>query len=334
MYESFYKLTGKPFQLLPDMKIIYPSSSHKRALSYLLYGVEQGEGFIVITGDVGTGKTTLIQAMLSEIQTDEVIPINIAVANMDDTAIIHSIAEGLDLGLDGKNKVAIIRELKDRLNNFHKQNKRVLVIVDEAQTLSWEALEELRILSNLENNGKALLQVFLVGQTELRLMVHSQNTEQLRQRIIASYNMAHLSESETKKYIKYRLEKVDWKNDPTIGKGVCELIYEWSAGIPRKINLLCDRLFLYGYLEKLHALEKQHLKTVIAEMEEEIEADVDAKPKRRKPVRRNKKRDENNTDELLERIVMLEEKLEQLVDDVDHEKRLMKLLVKAIEFDD
>jgi putative secretion ATPase (PEP-CTERM system associated) len=334
MYESFYKLSGKPFQLLPDTKIIFPSSSHKRALSYLLYGIEQGEGFIVITGDVGTGKTTLIQTLLSEIQTDEIIPINIAAANMDDSAIIHSIAQGINLQLDDKNKVTIIRELKNMFNNYHEQNKRVLVIVDEAQTLSWEALEELRILSNLESGGKALLQVFLVGQTELRFMVHSQNSEQLRQRIIASYNLSHLSERETKKYIQYRLEKVGWNNDPAIDKSVFELIYDWSEGIPRKINLLCDRLFLYGYLEKLHRLQEKHIQTVIAEMEQEIDSDDMIREKSKKPTKKRKRKSGSyNANELVERIEKLEENLSQLTEDIEYEKKLLKLLVKHIEFE-
>ena len=334
MYESFYKFTGKPFQLLPDANIIFPSSSHKRALSYLLYGIEQGEGFIAITGDVGTGKTTLIQTLFSQIKGDEIVAINIAAANLDDVAIIHSISEALNLRLDGKSKVLIIRELKKYFHSISNQNKRVLIVVDEAQTLSWEALEELRILSNLESGGKALLQVFLVGQTELRNIIHSKNVEQLRQRIIASYNLTHLSKSETKDYIKYRLEKVGWEHNPSISEDIFLTIHDWSEGTPRKINLICDRLFLLGYLEKLSSLELEHLERVITEMDDEIDDGQDAVPKDSQPVKMKKRISNRNQDDLEGRVEDLEDKLEQLRHDFDYERKLVKLLVKNIDFDD
>jgi len=333
MYESFYKLSGKPFQLLPDTNIVFPSSGHKRALSYMVYGLEQGEGFIVITGDVGTGKTTLIQTLLADIKKEEIVPINIAAANMDDTAILHSITEALELGLDGSNKVIFLRELKKVFGDYQKQGKRVVIIIDEAQTLSWEALEELRILTNLEAEGKALLQVFLVGQPELRKIINSKNTEQLQQRIIASYNLAHLTDSETKEYILYRLKKVGWDNDPSISEGVFTEIFEWSEGVPRKVNLVCDRLFLYEFLEELHTIQKKHVETVIAEMDEEVGSEQGSGFEKEKPKSRKKRtrHGKNNSDGLAKRIEKLEESLDELAEDFEHEKKLIKLLVKNID---
>ncbi|MGH8280181.1 MAG: XrtA/PEP-CTERM system-associated ATPase [Gammaproteobacteria bacterium] len=270
MYQSFYGLRGKPFQLTPDPELLFPSKGHKRAMSYLLYGFEQGEGFVMITGAVGTGKTLLIQTLFKELAHRNIAMASIASANLDGEDILPAVASTFDLPYEGRGKEALLREVKQHLISLRAHHTHALLVVDEAQTLTPEALEMLRILSNFELKGQALLQIFLVGQTELRRIIISNHMEQLRQRIIASYRLEPMGEEECEAYILHRLHAVGWSNDPELAPEVFADVYSASRGIPRKINLIMDRLLLYGYLEELHRLNRAALAVVLEEIREEM----------------------------------------------------------------
>ncbi|MGH8124562.1 MAG: XrtA/PEP-CTERM system-associated ATPase [Rhodanobacteraceae bacterium] len=270
MYETFYKLSGKPFRLTPDPVMLFPSKGHKRAMSYLLYGFEQGEGFVMITGAVGTGKTLLIQKLFEELARRNIAVASVASANLDGEDILPAVAAEFDLPYEGRSKEALLQDLKQHLIALNARHSHALLVVDEAQTLTPTALEMLRILSNLELKGHALLQIFLVGQTDLRRIIVSNRMEQLRQRIIASFRLEPLELEESRAYIQHRLHAVGWNNDPKLAPGLFAAVHRASRGIPRKINLIMDRLLLYGYLEELHALDQAALTTVLDEIRDEM----------------------------------------------------------------
>lgn len=274
MYRDFYNFTARPFQLTPDLRFLFPSRSHKRALSYLRFGMEQAEGFVVITGHIGTGKTMLIQTLLAELADQKIATARIAAANLNEENVLAAVAAALGQPYEGRSKVALMTNLEKSLRHARDRLSGVLLIVDEAQTLSPAALEELRILSNLENQGRALLQVFLVGQTELRVTLQSRRMEQLRQRIVASYHLEPLSPEEMKRYIGFRLVAVGWNGDPSFSPAVYDRIYKETGGIPRKINIVMDRLLLYGYLEEIRDFDAAEIDSVLTEMHQELSGDL------------------------------------------------------------
>jgi putative secretion ATPase (PEP-CTERM system associated) len=286
MYEAFYNLRGKPFRLTPDPAMLFPSKGHKRAMSYLLYGFDQGEGFVMITGAVGTGKTLLIQTLLEELTQRNIAVASIASANLDGEDILPAVASQLGLPYEGRSKEALLQDLKQHLTDLCTRHSHALLVVDEAQTLTPSALEMLRILSNFELRGRALLQIFLVGQTELRSIIVHNRMEQLRQRIMASYRLEPMEADESRAYIQHRLHAVGWDNDPKLSPEVFAAVHHASRGIPRKINVIMDRLLLYGFLEELHSLDQAAITTVLDELRDEmpdlqqsLEPSVVAKPR-------------------------------------------------------
>ena len=273
MYQAFYKLHGKPFQLTPDPAMLFPSKGHKRAMSYLLYGLEQGEGFVMITGAVGTGKTLLIQKLFEELEHRNIAIASIASANLDGEDILPAVASAFDLPYEGRSKESLLQDVKQHLLALRDRHSHALLVVDEAQTLTSAALEMLRILSNFEVKGHALLQVFLIGQAELQRTIVSNHMEQLRQRIVASHKLEPMGLEECGEYILHRLRAVGWNNDPELAPAILAGVYTAGRGIPRKVNLIMDRLLLHGYLEELHVLNQSALTVVLDEIHEEM-ADV------------------------------------------------------------
>lgn len=278
MYLNYYQLTARPFKLTPDIRFLFRSQCQEKALAYLLYGIEQGEGFVVITGGVGHGKTTLIQRLSKEVKAQRVEVTRIAAANLDAESILELVCVSLNIPIDGKSRVGLFKALEDFLLKRKSKNIRVLLVIDEAQTLTDEALEELRILTNIEEGGKAALQIFLVGQIELRHTLLLPKFEHLRQRIIASYNIEPFTRAETEKYIQTRLKEANWKDDPLIHPIVYDFVQEWTGGVPRRINLLMDRLLLLGYVEEKHELSEHEIEQAIRDMEKEL---GQQKPKKR-----------------------------------------------------
>ena len=268
MYESFYGLSKRPFALTPDSMFLFPSATHRRALSYLIYGLGQREGFIVITGDVGTGKTLTIQTMLDYLANKQIRGVRIAAANVGAAEVLPLVASAFGLSPEISSKAALLTELERTL--LHAYPKGVLLIVDEAQTFSAEALEELRLLSNMSMEGRALMQISLVGQSDLRETLDSPRMEQLWQRIIAWHHLQPLNPEEVKEYVEHRLTTADWNGAPGLDDDIFPLLHEWSQGVPRKVNILMDRLLLFGYLEERPQLGRQELQAVIDEIGQEF----------------------------------------------------------------
>ncbi|MDA3922476.1 MAG: AAA family ATPase [Salinisphaera sp.] len=269
MYESFYGLKSRPFQLMPDPRLLFESRTHTRALSYLIYGMERREGFVVITGEVGTGKTLLLQTLLSQIQVRHLSVARIATANLDAEAVIASVAGAFGVPYQGRSKFELLDALVARLSTGRGVGS--LLILDEAQTCTVAALEELRAISNLQAGGQALVQVVLVGQTELRHMLAAPQMSHLRQRIVASHHLSPLDADEVVGYIEHRLTRAGWQQDRLeIGFDVFQRVNDWSAGIPRRINLLMDRFLVFGFLEEKRVLLLEDLEVVIEEFEKEF----------------------------------------------------------------
>jgi general secretion pathway protein A len=271
MYESYYGFTAKPFQLKPDPRFFFGSKGHKRAMAYLEYGISQGEGFIVITGEVGAGKTTLMRNLFCELEPDRILAAQIVNTHVGSDDILRLVAAAFGLEYEDASKATILTRLEQFLRQCDKQGKRALLVVDEAQNLTPRAVEELRMLSNFQTDDRSLLQTFLLGQPEFRRTLLSGDMQQLLQRVIASYHLGPLDLSETQAYIEHRLHTVGWNNDPTLSSKAFSEIFEYTGGIPRKINSLCDRLFLMGYLEEYHAFGEAEVKQVIADIRQEFE---------------------------------------------------------------
>lgn len=270
MYERFYNLKAKPFRLSPDPRFLFQSRGHSKALAYLRYGLQLGEGFIIITGDIGTGKTTLSRALLNSLQQENIIAAQLVTTQLEADDLLRAVATAFGLQSQGIDKAQVLRNLENFMTARAREGKRLLLIVDESQNLPSRSLEELRMLSNFQVGEKALMQSFLLGQGEFQVILQSPGMEQFRQRVIASYHLGPLEKEETVNYIKHRLKMVGWNDDPTISEDAFAAIHDQSDGIPRRINSLCDRLFLYGCLEEIHEINVDTVEYVVEEQRREI----------------------------------------------------------------
>lgn len=269
MYDAFYNLKKKPFQLNPDPEFFFHSAVHKRALAYLRYGLAQGEGFIVVTGAPGTGKTMLVKELFENIRGAEIVAGLMVTSQVGAEDTLRIIAATFGLSYDGDAKAVLLKNLENFFKLKAKEGKRVLLVVDEAQNLPLQSMEELRMLLNFELEGKSIFQVFMLGQDELRATLQAENLEQVRQRIIATYHLRPLEEEESREYILHRLNTSGWNNDPKFHDSAHQEIFRYTGGIPRIINSLCDRLLLYGFLEELHEFSGEEVQVVINEMEQD-----------------------------------------------------------------
>jgi putative secretion ATPase (PEP-CTERM system associated) len=270
MYEQYYGFSERPFQLSPDPRFFFASSHHQRALSYLQYGLDQGEGFIVITGPIGTGKTTLARNLLASVGGSNIVAIQIVTSKLNPHELLELVASEFKINIQGDSKAELLQAIESFLLDLHRQGKRALLVVDEAQNLPEETVEELRMLSNFQLDNKPLIQSFLLGQEELREIIQGANMEQFRQRIIASCHLKPLSCDEVRKYILHRLHQVGCDNAGLFSEEALVLIHEKSAGIPRKINIFVDRILLFGFLEELTLIDVEAVKTVADEMAGEL----------------------------------------------------------------
>ena len=264
MYEEFYGFTEKPFKITPNPDYLYMSPKHKNALSILQYGLEENVGFILLTGEIGSGKTTLINYLLKQIESD----IEVAVlfnTNVNSDELLKMILLGFELEPSEDDRAKSLEILYNFLIDQYADHKRSLLIIDEAQNLSREALEEVRMLSNLQSDDQMLLQVALVGQPELKMRLKDPGFVQFAQRIAVNYHLQALTRSETIAYIKHRLQKAG--GDPNIFSTNAESsIFKLSGGIPRTINLLCDSALVYGFADEAKNIDVRILKSVIKEL--------------------------------------------------------------------
>jgi putative secretion ATPase (PEP-CTERM system associated) len=266
MYERFYRLRERPFALTPDPDYLYPSRVHREALSYLRYGIESHAGFVVITGAIGSGKTTLLQTMLRSLDS------HTTVARVMNTLLDpHELVESamIDLGLDpaGRSKPAMLKQFGDFLVNERMAGRMVLLVIDEAQNLTLPALEEIRMLSNLETEKSKLLQIVLVGQPDLRDKLGRPELEQLRQRITVSYHLDPLDAEETAHYINHRLARASIGAPMEFGRDVTDRVHARSGGLPRLINVIADATLVYGYGEERSEIDATLVDEVIADLD-------------------------------------------------------------------
>lgn len=279
MFDNFYGLTGKPFQLTPDPAFYFRSVTHRKALSYLGYGLAQGEGFIVITGEVGAGKSTLVAHLMGTVDPQRLTVAQIVTSKLDDEEIIHVVAQSFGLDIEGHDKASALGAIEGLLHEEARAGKRCLLIVDESQNLSVEALEELRMLSNFQLGNHPLLQTLLLGQPEFRATLQGHEAlEQLRQRVIAAHHLEPMERGEIEPYIVHRLEKVGWNGNPQFDQRVFAELYEASGGIPRRVNQIANRLMLLGAVEERTRIDGGMLKAVLDEMNAE-KAFPEAAPK-------------------------------------------------------
>ncbi|NIJ38197.1 putative secretion ATPase (PEP-CTERM system associated) [Sphingopyxis panaciterrae] len=268
MYDQFYGFTGRPFQLTPDPHFYFESGTHRKAMSYLGYGLAQGEGFIVITGDVGAGKTTLVGHLMNTIDPNRLTAVKLVSTQVEGDDLLRLVAEQFGLEWETESKAELLRSMEQYLREQARAGRRTLLIVDEGQNLAISALEELRMLSNFQLGGHSLLQIFLLGQPEFRqTLFHSPTLEQLRQRVIATHHLDPMEPEEIEPYILHRLGKVGWNGNPSFSPDAFEEIFDYSAGVPRKLNVLVSRLLLYGAVEQMNRITGQQVRSVVAEIE-------------------------------------------------------------------
>jgi len=270
MFDNFYGLSGKPFQLTPDPEFYFRSITHRKALSYLGYGLAQGEGFIVITGEIGSGKSTLIAHMMESLDTSAVTVAQIVTSKLDEEEVVHVVAGAMGLDVEGHDKATALTEIESFLHDEARAGRRCLLVVDESQNLSVEALEELRMFSNFQLGSHPLLQTLLLGQPEFRTTLQSDpGLEQLRQRVIAAHHLEPMQKNEIEPYIIHRLKKVGWDGNPSFDQRVFAELHEASDGIPRRVNQIANRLMLMGAVEERSRIDAAMLQTVLSEMDAE-----------------------------------------------------------------
>jgi len=269
MYEEFYGLKSKPFQLIPDPKFYFGSKQHSRAKAYLEYGVSRNEGFVVITGEIGAGKTTILRTLIESLHGSNVVTGHLVTTQLGAEDTLRMVGAAFGFKVKDVPKSELLITLEAFLISQTSQGKRCLLIVDEAQNLSMRAVEELRMLSNFQFGNQALLQSFLIGQPEFREILQRPEMEQFRQRVAATCHIGPLDQAETQGYIEHRLKQAGSTDKPKWGKGAFEAIYKATRGIPRRINSVCDRVLLLGFLNGRSELSADDVNEVVRELEQE-----------------------------------------------------------------
>jgi type II secretory pathway predicted ATPase ExeA/outer membrane protein OmpA-like peptidoglycan-associated protein len=266
MYESYFGFKDTPFRLSADEKFRYAHKNYLRASAYLAYALEQGEGFVMITGHPGSGKTTLIRDVISELDETRYNVLSIVTSQLHAEELLRKVALEYGYPAESDNKATLLTNIQKHLSTLHEQGKQSVLFLDEAQNLSLNGLEELRLLSNLQQGKHSLLQIVLVGHDELRQLVLGPDMKHVQQRLIASCKIESLSQEQTQEYIIHRLQHVDWQTDPKIEEGVYQLIHLASQGVPRNINHLMSQLLLFACIEEKHHLTDEDALIIIEEL--------------------------------------------------------------------
>jgi general secretion pathway protein A len=276
MYDQFYGLQGRPFQLTPDPRFYFESATHRKALSYLGYGLAQGEGFIVITGDIGAGKTTLVAHLMETIDPARLTAVKIVSTQVGGDDMLRLAAQNFGIHTDGVSKAQLLQRMEAFLHAQARAGRRALLIVDEGQNLSVAALEELRMLSNFQLGGQALLQIFLLGQPEFRDLLRSPELEQLNQRVIATHHLEPMMASEVEPYILHRMTLVGWQGDPAFTPEALAAIHAATGGVPRRVNALTSRVLLLGAIERLNVIDADVVAAVVTDMDGDARATAES----------------------------------------------------------
>ncbi|WP_294334361.1 AAA family ATPase [uncultured Sphingomonas sp.] len=339
MMDDHYGLSGRPFQLTPDPRFWFDTATHGKAMAYLGYGLSQGEGFVVITGDPGAGKTTLMGHLLGELDAERLNVVKIVSTHLRADDLLRLVAQGLGLPGDGLSKAALLSAIEQGLNATARAGRRTLLVVDEAQALPGESLDELRMLSNFQAGGYPLLQIFLLGQPEFRLVLQQPEFEQLRQRVIAMHHLAPMEVEEVESYLMHRLQCVGWNGRPRFTAEALAAMHRWSGGIPRRLNQLASRVLLYGAVEQIENFGAPDVAAVIDDIEQEsVVEDVPVAAPVPEPARPSRVAElravpagSAETRALERRVAELEA---QVASQSDALRRVLALLVDWVEKDD
>lgn len=322
MYSDHFGLSGRPFQLTPDPRFYFDSATHKKAMAYLGYGLAQGEGFIVVTGEIGAGKTTLVGHLMETIDRNRVNAVTIVSTQLGDEDTLRMVASALGVPFEGADKPQVLARIENFIGERARGGQRTLLIVDEAQNLPVESLEELRMLSNYQSHGRSMLQILLLGQPEFRdRLNHAPDLEQLRQRVIATHHLTAMQPDEVGAYIVHRLKLVDWSGTPAFDDSAFKSVNRYSRGIPRKINNLMTRVLLLASLDERATIDGALVDTVIADLGTDLvpaSASADGTP-------------DPHALDLLARVTMLEAHVEEQGAAL---RRVLGLLVEWVEADE
>jgi general secretion pathway protein A len=268
MYTSYFGLKENPFNLTPDPQYFFLSQQHSEALNHLIYGINEKKGFIVVTGGIGTGKTTISRTLLAELD-DSVASALVFNPSLSDMELLKTIVQefGIETGEGSPTKKRYI----DALNRFLLKNfadgKKAVLLIDEAQNLSRTVLEQIRMLSNLETEREKLIQIVLLGQPELQELLSLPSLRQLNERITVRYDLAPLDHEQVKHYIAHRLKVASEGNENVeFSPGALKIISDYSKGIPRRVNAICDRALLIAYTEDKHAVDRKVAKEAVDDM--------------------------------------------------------------------
>lgn len=272
MYQAYYGLSSRPFQLNPDPNFYFGSTQHRRARAYLEYGVHRNEGFIVVTGEVGAGKTTIVRALLASLDTAKVVAAHLITTQLDADDTLRMVGAAFGVHVKNLSKAELLLALEAWLVQQCAQGRRCLLVVDEAQNLTPRAVEELRMLSNFQYGQQSLLQTFLVGQPEFRSLLQSPAMQQLCQRVTATCHIGPLDADQTQGYIAHRLHCAGSTDRPRFDAGAHQAIFNASGGIPRRINQVCDRLLLFGFLAGKTTFVASDVQEVATELSAELQA--------------------------------------------------------------
>ena len=265
-YIEHYGLTAAPFALTPDPRFWFESATHKKAMAYLGYGLQQAEGFVVVTGEIGAGKTTLVGLLMERLDPARVAVVKLVSTQVEGDDVLRLAAQGFDLPTEGVAKAQLLGRIESYLVDRAREGRKTLLIVDEAQNLPVSALEELRMLSNFQSTGRALLQILLLGQPEFRERLASPALEQLRQRVIATHHLDGMGVDEVLPYLEHRLAIVGWTGRPKFGEGAAKALHTASGGIPRRINQLATRALLMAALEGGELIDSALVDDVVGDM--------------------------------------------------------------------
>lgn len=269
MFQEYYGLAGSPFGLTPDDRFFFSSTGHSRALSHLIYGLSQREGFIVITGEVGTGKTTLMEHLWSQLDRSSYVVGRVVTTQVNPEDMLRLVAQSFGIQYSGADKATLLGRFAELLRDQALGGRRCLLVVDEVQSLPLPALEELRMLSNIGGQHPPL-QMILLGQPQFRRILASPDLDQLRQRVLASYHLGPLSREETHAYIEHRLRTVRWTGRPGWKPAVSEMVHHYTRGVPRQINRLCTRVLLYGFLEASEEITPDMVEVTAQELDADL----------------------------------------------------------------
>ncbi len=334
MYSEHYGLSGQPFQLTPDARFWFESRTHRRAMAYLGFGLAQSEGFVVVTGEIGAGKSTLAAHLLATIDRSRLNAISIVSTQVEGDDVLRLTAQGLGIATRGVEKAGLLEAVERRLDEETRAGKRTLLIVDEAQNLPISALEELRMLSNYQLRGRPLMQILLLGQPEFRDKLASPGLEQLRQRVIASHHLEAMAADEVEHYVAHRLALVGWSGRPAFAPDAFAALHKASGGIPRKVNQLANRVMLQAAVDDAHKIDAALVEAVARELDADAVAPAAPAQERVLPLRSVRSADPAAPvrvvadPELAERITKLEA---QAAEQEATLRRVLTLLVEWVE---